>query len=224
LVQDLPYCAGGPSGPERNSAVVLKQDIPQIVLPRTTEALAFNTAVREFALRQWGAQGGPPRTDPHQDKSEDLALDYTIASNPLPGVVSVSFSLNWDTKTGVQGDFSIADFNWNLRAARELAANDIFAQNKPWQTMLDAQADAIFAKISGAPFPPDSYDFSPPTAGAGIRQGEEDPHEWRVTAAGLTIDTQEGEVCGYDSGLPNAFISWTALRSYLNSHGVVHDP
>jgi hypothetical protein len=204
--------------------VVLTQDIPQIVSPRTTQALAFNAAVREFALRQWDAQGGPPRTDPHQDKSEDLALDYTIAPNPLPGVVSVSFSLGWDTKTGVHGNFSIADFNWNLPAGRELGASDIFAQGKPWQSMLDAQADAIFAKISGEPFPPDSYDFSPPTAGTGIHQGEKDPHEWRVTAAGLTIDTREGEVCGYDCGLPNAFISWTALRPYLNSNGIVRDP
>lgn len=204
--------------------VVLKQDIPQIVSPRTTQALAFNAAVREFALSQWDAQGGPPRTDPHQDNSEDLSLDYTIAPNPLPGVVSISFSLEWDTKTGGQGNFSIADFNWNLKTGRELGAGDIFEQNKPWQSMLDAQADAIFAKISGAPFPPDSDDFSPPTAGTDIHQGEEDPHEWRVTAAGLTIDTQEGEVCAYDCGLPNAFISWTALRPYLNSHGVVHDP
>jgi hypothetical protein len=208
--------------------VVLKQDIPQIVSPSTSQARAFNAAVRKFALSLWDAQGGPPRTDPHQDKSEDFELDYTIAPNPLPGVVSVSFELGWDTKTGAHGNFSNADFNWNLSAGRELTASDVFETAKPWQTVLDASADAAFTKFRGAPFPPTDndnlYDSSPFPTGPqpdDIHQGYHDPHEWRVTAAGLTIDTQEDEVCGYDCGMPNAFISWTVLRSYLNPEGIV---
>ncbi len=206
--------------------VILQQNIPQIVSPLTTQAIAFNKAVQDFALKQWNAQGGPPRAHPRQDKSEDLALDYQIVPDPLSGVLSVSFQMDWDTKMGAHGNFLIADFNWNLNAGRELKADDIFASKKPWEKMLDATADASFAKISGSAFPPSDedniYDFSLPITE--IHQGYNDPHEWRVSATGLTIDTQEGEICGYACGLPNAFISWTILRPYLKIDGLVHDP
>jgi hypothetical protein len=209
------------------SPVVLKQDIPQIVSPLTAQARVFNLAIRKFALGLWDAQGGPPRTNPHHDKAEDVDLDYMIIPNPLKGVLSISINLGWDMKTGVHGNFSNSDFNWNLRAGREVMPGDIFASNKLWQVALDAAADAAFTKIRGAPFPPNEndnlYDFSQPVDVDGIHAGYNDPHQWRITAAGLLIDTQEGEVCGYACGMPTATIPWSSLNSSLKSGGLVHN-
>jgi hypothetical protein len=196
-----------------DSPVVLSQIFPKVVSPPSADARAFNEAAMNFGLDIWSRLGGPPRSDPGSDVSDDYSIDYAQNNDPLPGVISVSFSWSDYPHGAAHGEFGGYDFNWDVAQQRPVAIDDIFDTKTDWKIGL---ATAILAAFQSAD---DSYfgDSAP----ADIVADVSDPARWAITKAGLRIDTDAYEVGGYSDGAPSAIASWSSLKPYLKHGGLV---
>jgi len=199
---------GSPSG----TWIKLDQNIPQIVTPLTLQAIAFNYAIKAYAVSNWMRAGGPPQSHPREDQYDDLTLDYTPNMDAIPGVLSISFAITDYTHGAAHDGGQVFDYNWYITKGRHVIPADIFKPNVDWQL---AVATAGVAALASEP----QYRDSPRTP-QNMEQFLSDPTTWAILRTGLRIDTDFYEVCPYSCGAPPATIPWTALRAYLLPQGL----
>jgi hypothetical protein len=210
---EIPAPGGGlmPSG----LPVALSQIFPKVVSSQSPAAKSFNTAAKQFGLSIWRNMGGPPRSNPEGDKSRDFEIDYAQNNNPLPGVISISYSWGDYSHGAAHGEFGGYDFNWNVAQKRPLEVGDLFNTKTDWEHGL---ATAILAAFQNS-----NQDYFANSTADDIVGEVSDPTRWAVTKVGLRVDTDAYEVGGYSYGAPSAVASWSSLKPYLKRGGLV-DP
>jgi len=206
---EIPAPGGGlmPSG----LPVALSQIFPKVVSTESPAAEAFNRAAMDFGLNIWTHMGGPTRSNPESDNNEDFEIDYAQNKDPLPGVISISYSWGDAPHDAAHGQFGGYDFNWNIAQKRPVEVDDIFDTTTDWKHGL---ATAILAAFQSSN---QSY-FANSTADDIIDEVS-DPARWAITTAGLRVDTDAYEVGPYAVGAPSAVASWSALKPYLKHGG-----
>jgi hypothetical protein len=198
-----------------STAISLDQDIPQIVAPLDAKSRAFNAAVKSYLLFLWMQLGGPPRTNPQADQCCDFELDYAPNTDALPGVISLSITLDNYTHGAVHGEGKMEDFNWSLTLNRHIIPADLFRPDTNWQLGVATAGVVAFAGV-----PQYSENLRTPE---NMEQLFSDPRSWALLRSGLKIDTGSYEVCPYMCGAPAATIPWSSLKSYLKPGGLVHN-
>lgn len=208
---EIPAPGGGlmPSG----SPVALSQIFPKVVSPQSLPAKSFNRAAMDFGLSIWTNMGGPTRSNPGSGNNEDFEIDYAQNDDPLPGVISISYSWGNYSHDAVHGEGGTYDFNWNVAERRPVEAGDIFDTKTGWKHGLATAILAAFQKTN-------QYYFANSTADDIVSEVS-DPARWAVTKVGLRVDTDTYEVAAYSAGAPSAVATWSSLKPYLNHEGLI---
>jgi hypothetical protein len=97
--------------------------------------------------------------------------------------------------------------------------SDVFNPNTHWQFVLAKAATAALRRSSGGQLPVVS-DFYPGSSLAGMAKIVSDPRNWVITTDGLKINFNDGDVTGYDGGLPSTVVDWAVLKPVLKTDGL----
>jgi hypothetical protein len=197
--------------------VVLQQNIPEIISPFTKATKAFNDGMSAFARSIWSNAGAPRRADRLEDTGEDFQLDYAPNHDALPGVLSISMTMNSSSHDAPRGSSDAFDFNWNIAARRSVRPEDIFDANVDWQQGVGNAAIAAFERAGVLDNNYFMYDYGR----AALIENLANPIRWVVLKSGLRIDASQGEICPFMCGMPTATIPWSELKAYLKPGGLV---
>lgn len=104
-------------------------------------------------------------------------------------------------------------FNWWLRIARPLKADDVFVAGSGWATALAALA---FRQLAADNRLRDSWAGAPSLPQA-VVTSVKNPAIWTLDSGGLTIEFPEYSVAPRAEGRFSAAIPWSWLRGYLSA-------
>ncbi|HWT97032.1 MAG TPA: lysozyme inhibitor LprI family protein [Terriglobales bacterium] len=183
---------------------------PYIDNAKTPEAKGFNQAALDLSHKKIDSNG-------YCDSSPaDISTDFRI--EPVgSSLVIIERNLTWYCHGSPHGDANPPERHSYLLSPtfHELATNDIFAADKPWQ---DALTDGILGVISQQ-----TTDMSPkPNVDREeIKQLVVDPKNWQLSAEGISMSMPTGDWFGPFGSRTDILVKWEDLRPVLAAHAPI---
>lgn len=194
---------------------------PQIDSPETVETKRWNKlteqrigemakddgAILDLQSLTMGGKIVVKASQPGPDTS--IRADIVYAS---PDVISLLLHTMTYEKRAAHPNHELVGYTVLLKSGRELAASDLFDDQRDWKTPL---ASLVFRKLkANAEHDNAGLQASGPED---ILESAADTRHWTITKAGLVVTFSPYEVSSYAAGAPEAVISWQELKPYLKN-------
>lgn len=147
-----------------------------------------------------GSQPGPDTS---------IRADIVYAS---PDVISLLLHTMTYEKGAAHPNHELAGYTVLLKTGRELAASDLFDDQRDWKTPL---AGLVFRSLQVSSTQNDT-DLQVSSA-EDLVQEVADTRRWTITKAGLVVTFSPYEVSSYAAGAREAVIPWQELKPYLKN-------
>jgi uncharacterized protein len=194
---------------------------PQIDSPETAETKRWNRlteqhigemakddgAILDLQSLTIGGKIVVKASQPGPDTS--IRADIVYAS---PDVISLLLHTMTYEKGAAHPNQELAGYTVLVKSGRELAASDLFDDQRDWKTAL---ARLVFRKLK-ADAEHDNADLQ--AAGPeDILESAADTKRWTITKAGLVVTFSPDEVSSYAAGVREAVIPWQELKPHLKN-------
>ncbi len=147
------------------------------------------------------------------DADTDISVTLIFVSENL---VSSAVDVSVYTQGAAHGNDEIVEFNWLLKAQRELKSSDVFLDSTGWSKILYVRTD----KYLHEKLDEDGQDYRDllgkvETAKA-VRRIVSDPEHWQIDKEGLVLNFNPYEVACYACTPDSFLMKWSTLKPLLN--------